>query len=183
MQGAKLHTPDMLKDYTVTSYITPIRQAIQSDSGQIVLMLSVGVTLLMAIALINLSSMQLARAVAKIKTVAISFAFGASNKQLLIESLKHNLIVIGLAVGLALLITSFSFSLVQILASGAIARLDSLGISVNTLLFSLLLTVSVALLYSIKVAPEVKLQPTSCAPREEQPVVTNINRNTNVCYG
>ncbi len=148
MQGAKLHTPDMLKNYTMTAYITPIRQKIQGDSGEIVLMLLVGVSLLMAIALINLSSMQLARAVAKIKTVAISFAFGASNKQLLIESLKHNLIVIGLAVSLALLITSFSFSLIQTLASGSISRLDSLGISVNTLFFSLLLTACIALLYS-----------------------------------
>ncbi|MCJ8320619.1 MAG: ABC transporter permease [Colwellia sp.] len=148
MQGAKLLTPDMLKSYTITTYITPVRQAIQGDSGDIVLMLLVGVSLLMAIALINLSSMQLARAVAKIKTVAISFAFGASSKQLLVESLKHNLVVIGLAVGLALLITGFSFSLVQDLASGSISRLDTLGISLNTVLFSLLLTAGIALLYS-----------------------------------
>lgn len=148
LQGAKLHTPDMLKDYTPTSYLTSVRQVIQGDSGEIVLMLLVGVTLLMAIALINLSSLQLARAMAKIKTVAISFAFGASNKQLVIESLKHNLIVIGIAVGLALLITSLSFSLVEVLASGTISRLDSIGISANTLLFSLLLTLGIALLYS-----------------------------------
>jgi len=148
LQGAKLHTPDMLKDYTPTSYLTSVRQVIQGDSGEIVLMLLVGVTLLMAIALINLSSLQLARAMAKIKTVAISFAFGASNKQLVIESLKHNLIVIGIAVGLALLITSLSFSLVEVLASGTISRLDSIGISANTLLFSILLTLGIALLYS-----------------------------------
>jgi len=148
LQGAKLHTPEMLKDYTPTSYITPVRQVIQGDSGEIVLMLLAGVVLLMAIALINLSSMQLARAMAKIKTVAISFAFGASNKQLLIESLKHNLIVIGIAVGLALLISSLSLSLVQVLASGAIARLDSLSMSFNTILFSLFLTFAIALLYS-----------------------------------
>lgn len=148
LQGAKLHTPSMLKDYTPTAYITPARQVIQGDSGEIVIMLLVGVSLLMAIALINLSSMQLARAMAKIKTVAISFAFGASNKQLLFDSLKHNLIVIGIAVILALLFTSLSFSLVQTLASGAIARLDSLGIGFNTLLFALLLTVVIAVLYS-----------------------------------
>jgi len=37
-----------------------------------------------------------------------------------------------------------------------------------------------SLLYSRKVAPEVKLQPTSCTLREEQPEVTSINRNMNV---
>jgi len=160
MQGAKLHTPNMLKNYTPTAHITAARLAIQGDSGEIVIMLLVGVSLLMAIALINLSSMQLARAMAKIKTVAISFAFGASNKQLLIESLKHNLIVIGLAVTLALLFTSMSFSLVEVLASDAIARLDSLGLSFNTILFALLLTVVIAFLYSyleLKVVSEENL--------------------------
>ena len=148
LQGGELHTPGMLKDYTLTAGIIQFRQAIQGDSSVIILMLSVGVLLLMAIALINLSSMQLARAVAKIKTVAISFAFGASNKQLLVESLKHNVIVIGLAVLLALLLTGLSFSLVQVLAADAIARLDSLSLSVNTVLFALLLTIAIALLYS-----------------------------------
>lgn len=148
LKGAELHTPEMLKDYTPTSGITVFRQAIQGDSTVIVLMLLVGVLLLMAIALINLSSMQLARAVAKIKTVAISFAFGASNKQLLAESFKHNLMVIGFAVLLALLFTVLSFSLVQMLAVDAIARLDSLGLSFNTILFAAFLVVAIALLYS-----------------------------------
>ena len=148
LKGGELHTPELLKDYTPTAGIIQFRQAIQGDSSVIILMLSVGVLLLMAIALINLSSMQLARAVAKIKTVAISFAFGASNKQLLVESLKHNVIVIGLAVLLALLLTGLSFSLVQVLAADAIARLDSLSLSINTVLFALLLTIAIALLYS-----------------------------------
>ena len=148
LQGGELYTPEMLKDYTPTAGITLFRTAIQGDSKVIILMLLVGVVLLMAIALINLSSMQLARAVAKIKTVAISFAFGASNKQLLIESFKHNFMVIGLAVLLALLLTVLSFSLVQVLASDAIARLDSLSLSLNTSLFALLLAIAIALLYS-----------------------------------
>jgi len=148
-KGGELHTPDLLKDYTPTTGISQFRQAIQGDSTVIVLMLLVGVLLLMAIALINLSSMQLARAVAKIKTVAISFAFGASNKQLLAESFKHNIFVIGIAVLMALILTALSFSLVQVLAGNAIARLDSLGLSINTLLFALVLAFAIALLYSI----------------------------------
>jgi len=148
LQGAEIYTPDLLKDYTPTAGITLFRKAIQGDSAGIVLMLSVGSVLLMAIALINLSSMQLARAVAKTKSVAISFAFGASNKQLLVESLKHNVVVIGLAVLLALLLTVLSFSLVQILAADAIARLDSLSLSFNTLILALLLVIAIALLYS-----------------------------------
>jgi len=163
LASVEINNPSMLKDYLPFSYVTQFRPAIQGDSADIVFMLLVGVLLLMAIALINLASMQLARAVTKIKTVAISFAFGASNKQLLVESLKHNIIVIGIAVLLALVLTVLSFSLVQILASDSIARLDSLGLSVNTCLFALLLTVVIALLYSyleLKVVNEENL--TSC---------------------
>jgi len=163
LAAVELHNPGMLKDYLPFSYVTQFRPAIQGDSADIVFMLLVGVLLLMAIALINLASMQLARAVTKIKTVAISFAFGASNKQLLVESLKHNIAVIGTAVLLALIFTMLSFSLVQTLASDSIARLDSLGLSLNTCLFALLLTAGIALLYSyleLKVVNEENL--TAC---------------------
>jgi ABC-type antimicrobial peptide transport system permease subunit len=112
-------------------------------------MLLLGVVLLIIIALINLSSMQLAHAVARIKTIAISFAFGASNKQILVESFKHNFFVIGLSVLLALLLTHFSFSAVIDLAKNDINRLDSLALSFNTVLLAALLTIIISLLYSI----------------------------------
>ena len=147
-QGAERYMPNVLKDFSVGAKLTPFRQAIQGDSGNIVLMLLVGVSLLMLIALINLSSMQLARAVAKIKTVAISFAFGATSKQLLAESFKHNILLIGFSVVLAWGLTIFSFSLVKVLAQDSIQGLDTLGLSVNTIIFSISLAVIIALLYS-----------------------------------
>lgn len=148
LKGAELYTPRILQEFSVGIKVTPYKEAVQGDSGNIVLMLLVGVVLLMMIALINLSSMQLARAVAKIKTVAISFAFGASNKQLLIESFKHNVFVIGLAVLLALGLASASFSVIDLLAQGTIQRLDSLQLSVNTIIMAVVLAVVIALLYS-----------------------------------
>ena len=148
-KAAKLYTPEILKQFTVGITLKSFRTAIQGDSGNIVLMLLAGVVLLMIIALINLSSMQLARAVSKIKTVAISFAFGASNKQLLIESFKHNIVVIGFAVLLALLLTSMSFSAIAVLAGGTVQRLDALGLNFNIILLSILLAVGIALLYSL----------------------------------
>ncbi len=149
LKGAELLIPRVLKSYAVATKVTPFRDAIQGDSGSIVIMLMVGVVLLLVIALINLSSMQLARAVSKIKTVAISFAFGASNKQLLKESFQHNIVVIGFAVLLALLLATLSFSLIATLADGAIQRLDTLSLSVNTLVFALFLAATIALLYSL----------------------------------
>jgi len=148
LKGAELYTPSILQEFSVGIKMMPYKEAIQGDSGNIVLMLLVGVVLLMVIALINLSSMQLARAVAKIKTVAISFAFGASNKQLLIESFKHNIFVIGLAVLLALGLASVSFSVIDLLAEGTIQRLDSLQLSMNTLVMAIVLAIAIALLYS-----------------------------------
>jgi putative ABC transport system permease protein len=148
LEGAKLYTPSVLKDLTVGAGLTKFKTALQGDSGRIVLMLLMGAILLMIIALINLSSMQIARAISKVKTLAICFAFGASTKKLAIDAFKHNIFVIGLAIVLALLLTQASFIVIEILASGSIQRLDTLGISINTLLVSMTLTLSIAGLYT-----------------------------------
>ena len=146
--AAQLYAPNVLKDFKISAQLTDFNSALKGDSGNIVLMLLLGVSLLMLIALINLSSMQLAKAVTKIKSIAISFAFGATNKQLIIESFKHNTIVISISVIFALILTQTSFEIIQQLASNSIQRLDTLAISFNTILVSALLTILIALLYS-----------------------------------
>ncbi|SFC48451.1 ABC transporter permease [Pseudoalteromonas denitrificans] len=147
-RGAELYLPKILKEFTVSTKAISIRKALQGDSTYIVIMLLFGVLLLMIIALINLTGMQLARAVAKIKTLAISFAFGASNKQILIDSFKHNMLVVSIAVILALLLTSIGFTAIEVLATDSIQRLDTLSISFNTLVFSFFIAALIALIYS-----------------------------------
>ena len=148
LKGAQLHAPNILKDFTVSARITTFSEALKGDSGKIVLMLLLGVCLLLIIALINLSSMQLAKAITRIKPIAISFAFGASTKQLIVETLKHNLILISIAVILALTLTQIGFIVIQTLAENSIQRLDTLSLSINTLLFSVFLIITIAALYS-----------------------------------
>jgi|TARA_B100001059_G_scaffold236417_1_gene286791 predicted permease len=148
LKGAQLHAPNILKDFTVGARVTAFNDALRGDSGKIVLMLLLGVCLLMLIALINLSSMQLAKAITRIKPLAISFAFGASKKQLIMETLKHNVLLISVAVLLALTFTQIGFMVIQSLAADAIQRLDTLSLSINTLLFSVFLIISIASLYS-----------------------------------
>ncbi|WP_282167719.1 ABC transporter permease [Shewanella japonica] len=146
--GAEIYTPEVLKDFTVGAKVTDFKTALQGDSGKIVLMLLVGSVLLMVIALINLSSMQIARAISKVKNLAISFAFGASSKKLAISAFKHNIATIGLAVVLALLLTQSSFSLMELLAANSIQRLDTLSISTNTLLLSIALALTISAFYT-----------------------------------
>lgn len=148
LKGAQLHAPNILKDFTVGARVTAFNDALRGDSGKIVLMLLLGVCLLMLIALINLSSMQLAKAITRIKPLAISFAFGASKKQLIMETLKHNVLLISVAVLLALTFTQIGFMVIQSLAADAIQRLDTLSLSINTLLFSVFLIICIASLYS-----------------------------------
>jgi predicted permease len=148
IEGAKLYAQHVLKDFTVSSHIISFDEALKGDSGKIVLMLLLGVCLLVLIALINLSSMQLAKAITKIKPLAVSFAFGASKKQLIIETLKHNILVISIAVIFALLLTQIGFIFIQELAADSIQRLDTLSLSINTLLFSVFLILVIALLYT-----------------------------------
>ncbi len=158
--GAELYTPNVLKDFSVDAKLTNFKKALKGDSGKIVFMLLVGAVLLMVIALINLSSMQIARAISKIKTLAISFAFGASSKKLALAAFKHNLVVISSSVVLALLLTQSSFTIIELLAAGSIQRLDTLSISINTLLVSIALTLTISGLYTyieLKVVKEKNL--------------------------
>jgi predicted permease len=146
--AAKSIVPKVIKIYSIKTRLVSFKKALQGNSGEMVLFLLVGVVLLMMIALINLSSMQLARAMTRIKTIAIRFAFGATHKQLFIESFKHNFLVIGFSVWMALLFTYFSFSVIIELAKNDIQRLDTLGLSLNIFLLAGLLAIVIAFLYS-----------------------------------
>ena len=147
-QGAELYTPEVNKSFVVGAQLTSFNNALKGDSGSIVMMLLSGVGILMIIALVNLSSMKLGRAESKVKTVAVSYAFGAGSRQLLMESFKHNIIVVGFAVCCAFILSYSSFSVIEILASDSIQRLDTLGLSLNTIIVSIVLVVFIASLYS-----------------------------------
>ncbi|GAA4898178.1 ABC transporter permease [Ferrimonas pelagia] len=147
-EAGQLYMPGTLKSFDIASKLTSVEQALRGDSGALVLMLLAGVSALLVIALINLSGMQMARAIGRSKAVAVSFAFGASSRQIMLDAFKHNLLVVGLAVLLGLGLAMLSVGQIRILAADSIARLDTLSLSLSTVLFCVLLAGLIAWLFS-----------------------------------
>ncbi|TKB55337.1 ABC transporter permease [Ferrimonas aestuarii] len=147
-EAGELYTPEVMKQFEIKAIRTPMKDSISAGSETLVLLLFSGVMALMLIALINLSGMQMARAIARVKTVAVSFAFGATNAQIMKEALRHHLVVVGSSVLMGLILALVGFQFIELLAAGAIARLDTLSISFNTLMFCVGLTLIIALLFA-----------------------------------
>lgn len=159
--AAKVNTPQILETYPVSARLSVFEQAIRGDSAKIIIMLVLGVVLLTLIALINLGNLQLARAVGRIQPVAISYAFGATRRQLFSEVFVHNSVVASIAAVLALLMTSLSFGILSTAGAEVLPRLDALSVSGYMLGFVLIVVFCIASIFSwieLKTIDEKQLQ-------------------------
>lgn len=147
-EAAGVNAPRIAKAYPVSAIFTSFNKQLTKDSAQVVSFLLIGMLLLVFIALVNLCSLQLSRAVLRQQTLAISYAFGASKKQLYQQVFKHNLILVGTAALLGTLLTILSFGMVRTLGHEALPRLDSLHISWLMLAIIVLISVVIAGLFT-----------------------------------
>jgi len=147
-KGSELSLPQYTKMLSPVPQLTPLTQAIRGDSGKIVLMLALGALLLIFIALVNLGNLQMARAASRVQPLAISYAFGATHRQIFKELFRHNLFVSGVSAVLGLLLTTMSFSIVKNIGDSVLPRLNGLHISLYMLFFSILLALLIAVLFS-----------------------------------
>ena len=147
-QGAEAASPQFTKHIAPFPRIAILSDEIRGDSQKMAVMLIAGVVLLMFMALVNLGNVQMARAVGRVQPLAISYAFGASRRQIFIEIFKHNALVVGLA-------TVFSLCLTQVVvliarfAAQFFPRMDTLGISSSMLVLSVCVVVFIACLFSL----------------------------------
>ncbi|WP_299003214.1 ABC transporter permease [uncultured Shewanella sp.] len=147
-QAAEIHTPTIVKRAPVSAKVTSYIKAVQGDSGKLVFMLLGGALLLTLIGIINLSSLQLARAVGRTQQKAIAAAFGASRRQLFLDIVKHNLATVSVATGIALILTFSAFGLISELAAGSIPRLNELSLNLPVLMLVILTAALLVLVFS-----------------------------------
>jgi putative ABC transport system permease protein len=160
-KGVELMMPNVVKILLPFAIINHLPDAIRGDSVVLVLMLIGGATLLIIIALVNLGNLQMARAVGRIKPLAISYAFGATRKQIFKELFTHNFCITAFAVLLSLALTHLSFVSIENIANRELPRMESLGVSFYMLVFALVLTLAIAALFSwieLQTADENNLQ-------------------------
>lgn len=149
LKAAALHTPELAAEYPAGARLSLFTDAVRGDSGRLVLMLLAGVTLLTLIGLVNLSSLQLARAAGRQQQLAICAAFGATRRQLFLQVLQHNLLVVSVAALLALVLSRSCFGLIADIAGDTIPRVNELAISVPVLLAVLCSVLLMVLLLSL----------------------------------
>jgi putative ABC transport system permease protein len=147
-QSSVERNPELQQMLDYYGKVVPLRQQIQGDSGQLILMLLAGVSLLTLIALVNLSSMQLARAVKRLQPLAVCYAFGASKKQMFYQVFRHNVALLAGAGLLALLLTWLGFGLISQVAAEQLPRISALRIDGLMLLITSLVLLVIALLFS-----------------------------------
>lgn len=147
-QASAERNPDLQQMFEYYGKVVPLRQQIQGDSGRLVLMLLAGVSLLTLIALVNLSSMQLARAVKRLQPLAVCYAFGASKKQMFYQVFRHNATLLAGAGLLALLLTWLGFGVIAQVAAEQLPRINALRIDGLMLLLTALVLLVIALLFS-----------------------------------
>jgi putative ABC transport system permease protein len=147
-QASAERNPTVQTMFEYYGKVVPLRQQIQGDSGRLVLMLLAGVSLLTLIALVNLSSMQLARAVKRLQPLAVCYAFGASKKQMFYQVFRHNIALLAGAGLLALLLTWLGFGVIAQVAADQLPRISALRIDGLMLLLTALVLLLIAVLFS-----------------------------------
>jgi len=124
----------------LTFRIVPLSEQVVGDSRTALFVLLFAVALVLIIACANVANLQLSRALARQKEIALRMAIGASRmrvaRQLITESLLLSLF--GGALGISLAFASLKW--VRILGPGSIPRLDYIAIDARVLLFTLLIS-------------------------------------------
>src|SRR6202453_2206072 len=124
----------------LTFGIVPLSEQVAGDSRGALFVLLFAVAFVLLIACANVANLQLSRALARPKEIALRMAIGASGmriaRQLITESLL--LSVFGGAFGILLAFANLKW--VRILGPGSIPRLDFITIDARVLLFTLLLS-------------------------------------------
>jgi predicted permease len=135
-------------------YVEPLKQVIVGDLGQTLTLLSGAVGLVLLITCANVANLLLARSAARRREFAIRSAIGANRirrvRQLLTESVMLSLT----GAGMGIVIAFFGTRCVLSAMPGLLPRTESVGVNAPVLLYTLILSVVVGILFGL--APALK---------------------------
>ncbi|WP_105189471.1 ABC transporter permease [Pseudoalteromonas sp. T1lg48] len=128
--------------------VTPFRQAELGDNDDLAVMLLAGVIALVLIALLNVSNLFIARAVAKHKTLALQAVLGAKRKALFTSILAETFVLMASAVAVALFIAAWGVKLFKWISAGHMPLVHTVGIDLTVVTSALVLCTLFALLFA-----------------------------------
>ena len=140
--------PNIRKD--ITTLPTPVLAwALGPTTPKALWMLLGAVGLLLAIGCVNVANLQLARAAARQRELAVRTALGASRLRLVRQTLVESL-ALGLAGGaIGVLLATWMVRLIVAVAPADVPRIETAGLDLPALAFALALSIGVALLFGV----------------------------------
>lgn len=137
--GAELgraHPSDYPERTGWTPRVLPLKQDLIASARQSLLIVMAAVVLVLLIGCVNIANLQLARAAARERDVAVRRALGASPARIVREHLTESLVIAVLGGGVGLVLTLWTLDLVLQLAPDTLPRRSEVGLTWTIVAFS-----------------------------------------------
>ncbi len=139
---------DRFEGETLKANLLSLKESVIGDTNRIALMLLAGTLTLLLIAVANVTNLFLSRAAQKQRTLAIQASLGARPGQLFTALFAESFLLCMASTVIGLLIAGWGFILLGQVGEGELPRLSELGLDVNTLAFSCVVGVLLALIFA-----------------------------------
>lgn len=126
--------------------VTPLRQWLTGNIRTMILVLEGAVGMVLLIACLNIASLQVARAIARRKEIAVRAAIGASGSRLVRQLLTENLLLCGLAGFTGLALSYASLHTLRTFLPPNLHLADMLRVDGTVLMFTLAITLAAGVL-------------------------------------
>jgi putative ABC transport system permease protein len=145
----------------LTFGVVPLQEQVVGEVRRALLILIASVGFVLLVACANVANLQLSRALARQKEIAIRTALGASRARVVRQLLTESVLLALAGGALGLLFSFWSLDGIRALGSRSVPRLHEIGIHGDVLLFTLAISVASGILFGLAPALRVSGRPSA----------------------